>query len=428
MLDLFTADLNNLKNDDLYSAIADFARAQPGESYRHDYKESWSNDTLKDVAGFANTFGGILIIGVSKSQKDIEAKLVGQTSRSELTTVIASAVATNISPTPSYDVFECHQPGDTNKRLCVIRISSDSSLHVVTKKDISTRVLVRNVDQTVPADGAQLRMMIDREKHSAISSSDDSLHQRGFFLLNEMPIGRGYGSLGNWSAGVGRPSGTYFKLALIPAEGRVMPLDRRAEKQFVTSIYENYQRVRKLDSAETIVANTENRSADFYEYRWYHSNLDYECRWRITKFLEVAHTTQIKEDDRWSLLDVVAYMILMLRMSAKWWESLHYFGDGVLCAILSVESLELARGKSGQFIKLFGPGTGDFGLRPEVLDVGQQQLIVAQVGVPVNFAEMRSEIPEIVTSVINSLLRTLGHGVFWAKFKDNVGIIANGMQ
>jgi hypothetical protein len=118
----------------------------------------------------------------------------------------------------------------------------------------------------------------------------------------------------------------------------------------------------------------------------------------------------------------------MLRLSAKWWESLHYFGDGVLYANLRVESLELARGKSGQFIQLFGPGTGDFALRPEVLDLGQQQIVDAQAGVPVNFAEMRSEIPEIVTSVINSLLRTLGHGVFWANFKDDAGIIANGMQ
>jgi len=428
VLDLFTADLKELKNDDLYSAIADFTRAQPGESYRHDFKECWNNDTLKDVAGLANTFGGILVIGVRKNKNDVEAELVGQTSSSELTAVIASSVATNISPIPTYDVIECHKPGDTNKRFCVIRISSDLSLHVVTKKDIHTRVLVRNVDQTIPADGAQLRMMIDREKHSATRGNDEALHQRGFSLLDQMPVGLQYGSLENWPSGVHRPSGTYFKTALIPAEGRVMPLDRRAENQFVASIHDNYRRVRKLGGADTVAATTENRSADFYQYQWYHINLDYECRWRITKFLEVAHATQIKEDGSWSLLDVVAYTILMLRMSAKWWESSHYFGDGVLYAILSVEDLKLARGKSSEFKKLFGPGTGDFALRPEVLQVGQQQLVVAKAGVPVNFAQMRSEIPEIVTSVMNSLLRSLGHGAFWDEFREDVGVIANGMQ
>jgi hypothetical protein len=208
----------------------------------------------------------------------------------------------------------------------------------------------------------------------------------------------------------------------------VTPLDRRAEKQFVASIHDNYRRVRKLGGAETVVADTENRSADFYQYQWYHNNLDYECMWRITKYLEVAHATQIKDDNRWSLLDVVAYTILMLRMGSKWWESLHYFGDGVLYANLRVESLKLARGKSGQFTQLFGPGTGEFALRPEILDVGQQQIVDAQAGVPVDFAEMRSEIPEIVTSVMNSLLRTLGHGVSWAEFSEDVAIVAKGMQ
>lgn len=54
--------------------------------------------------------------------------------------------------------------------------------------------------------------------------------------------------------------------------------------------------------------------------------------------------------------------------------------------------------------------------------------MVAQASVPINFAEMRSEIPEVVTSVMNSLLRALGHGIFEAEFRENVGIIANGMS
>ncbi len=427
MLDLFTAELNKLTNDELHSAIAEFARTQPGESYRHDFKEIWSNDALKDVAGFANTFGGILIIGVSKNKTDVEAKLVGQESRSELTTVIASAVATNISPTPSFDVTECHTPGATDRRFCVIRISNDSSLHVVTKKDISNRVYVRNVDETIPADGARLRMMIDREKHSTTSANDDLLHERGVYLFNQMPIGQQYGSLENWPVGVHRPSGTYLKLALIPTEGRSASLDRRTEKEFVASIHDHYRRVRSLSGSEKVAADTENRSADFYQYQWYHKNLDYESRWRITKFLEVTHATQIRDDNRWSLMDVVAYTILMLRLTARWWESLHYFGDGVLCANLRVEGLTLARGKSGQFIKLFGPGNGDFAMRPEVLDVGKQEVADAQVDLPVNFAEMRSDIPEIVTSVANSLLRTIGHGVFRNEFREDVRIVADGM-
>jgi predicted HTH transcriptional regulator len=86
------------------------ASAQPNESNRDDYKTIWSNDAIKDAAAFANTFGGILIIGVEKNKKDNQAKPVGVASSSALTTGIASAIATNISPTPPYDIAECHEP------------------------------------------------------------------------------------------------------------------------------------------------------------------------------------------------------------------------------------------------------------------------------------------------------------------------------
>jgi predicted HTH transcriptional regulator len=163
MTDLFTVDFGSLSNDQRYSAIAAFAQAQPSESNRHDFKLIWANDAVKSVAAFANTFGGILIIGVEKNQNDAEAKVAGFNSNSELTTGIASAIATNISPTPSYDIMECHKPGETNCRFCVIRVRNDSRLYLVTKKDISP-AWVRNADQTIRADAAQLRGLIERER------------------------------------------------------------------------------------------------------------------------------------------------------------------------------------------------------------------------------------------------------------------------
>src|SRR5947209_14512704 len=125
MVDLFTVDFNTLNNDHKYSAIAEFSKAQPNESNRHDFKLIWTDESIKHVAGFANTFGGILIIGVGKGQTDPEPTLTGVSSAAELTTKIASAIATNISPSPSYDIMECHAPGEVSKRFCVVRIRSD---------------------------------------------------------------------------------------------------------------------------------------------------------------------------------------------------------------------------------------------------------------------------------------------------------------
>ncbi len=128
----------------------------------------------------------------------------------------------------------------------------------------------------------------------------------------------------------------------------------------------------------------------------------------------------------WSLLDVVVYTILMLKVGAKWWQSLNYFGEGILAADMCVLNLPVARGSVGQFTKFFGPGGGDYGMRPEVLNVHVQQRPAAQANVLVNFANMREDIPTLVTSLMNSLLRSLGHGVLWDEFKDNVSVIASG--
>jgi uncharacterized tellurite resistance protein B-like protein len=427
MIDLFTADFNSLTNDDRYSAVVDFAKAQPTESNRHDFKLVWNNDTLKDVAAFANTFGGILIIGVEKNQSDTQAKVIGVTSTSELMTGIASSIATNISPTPFYDIMECYKPDETNKRFCVVRIRSDATLYLVTKKDISP-AWVRNADQTVRADAAQLRRLIERERQ-LVESTNEILLDRASKVLEEMVIGYSYAAeLQNWTAGSWKRSDAYFKLALIPKERRWMPLDVRQEHKFVTLIHEHYRRVRSnLGGAIPVANDAQNRSADFYEYRWYHKNLDYEGRWRITEHLDFAHATQVKDDNSWSLLDIVVYTILLLRVAGKWWKTFNYFGDGILFADLSVGTLQPMRGKSGQFLKLFGPGEGDFAMRADVLMVHPQQRTESQAYIGVNSATIIDNIPLIVTSLMNPLLRSLGHAVLWAEFEDNVRVIASGM-
>lgn len=425
MIDLFTVQLSSLGNDELHSAIAEFAQAQPNESNRHDFKSVWTSDSVKDVAAFANTFGGLLIIGAGKGQGDLRANLVGVTSSSELTTGIASAIATNISPTPSYDISECYKPSETNKRFCIVRIRSDATLHLVTKKGIAP-VWVRNADQTIPADAAQLRGLIDRERQ-IIASLDDALVGRAEGILYDMVIGHQYPDTPNWNAGRWDLSRTSFKLALVPRETRLIQLDVGDENKFTAIIHSRYRRtLSNLGGATPAARDAQNRSADFYEYRWYHKNIDYESRWRITNRLDVAHATQVKHGDNWSLTDTVLYTILLLKAGAGWWSSFGYFGEGVLLAELKVPELSLRRGAADEFSKLFGPGEGDYRLSSKVLTVNQHQRDESKAYVPVNSATILDNIPNIVTSIMNPLLRSLGHGVALREFKENVRTIVEG--
>lgn len=425
MPDLFSVDYAGLSNDYLYTSVVQLALAQPNESNRHDYKTVWNNDAIKDVVAFANTFGGILIIGVEKNKKDNQAKLVGVVSSSELTTGIASAIATNISPTPSYDIAECHGPEDPGRRFAVVRVHNDGRLFLVTKKDISNPAWFRNSDQTIRADAAQLRMMIDRDREVATqspSSRTDGIRR----LFDDMRIGKNYSTeTPNWTRSF-QPQENHLKLAVLPTERRSFRLERGGEISFLRLVHRLYRRVQStLGTGASVVA--EERGGDFYEYRWYHKNLGYEGRWRITSDLGILHATQIVETGEWSLLDAVAYAILILQCTQQWWDSHRYFGDGLLYGELSVHGgVPIARGKAGEFAERFNPIGGPFRLREDVLLEYPNPKPTSWASAPVNFATMRDDIPLVVTSLMNELLRSLGHSVLWKEFAENVEIIVRG--
>jgi hypothetical protein len=95
----------------------------------------------------------------------------------------------------------------------------------------------------------------------------------------------------------------------------------------------------------------------------------------------------------------------------------------MLIANLCPVELPLARGSAGQYLTLFNPGEGSFGMNVDVLASTTQRNPAAQAFVNVNFANMRDDVPELVTSLFNALLRDLGYAVLWEEFKDTVSKI-----
>jgi hypothetical protein len=137
-----TDDLAVLDNDDLYAAVEELTKAQPSEGWRLDYTEQWDDSALKNIAAFAHSFGGLLIVGVRKAKVDPAPKLVGVASTVEYKTRIASAIAANISPVPVYSIFECHMPGTPTQKVCVVRVA------VVHARDIGPGI-ARNLHAVV---------------------------------------------------------------------------------------------------------------------------------------------------------------------------------------------------------------------------------------------------------------------------------------
>jgi predicted HTH transcriptional regulator len=96
-----------------------------------DYKREWGESALKTVAAFANTFGGLLFVGVEEDQGR-PTSIPGITTTKEEKTRIASSIAANISPTPSFDITECALPTDASKHVCLVRVRPSPALFLLT--------------------------------------------------------------------------------------------------------------------------------------------------------------------------------------------------------------------------------------------------------------------------------------------------------
>jgi hypothetical protein len=131
---------------------------------------------------------------------------------------------------------------------------------------------------------------------------------------------------------------------------------------------------------------------------------------------------QASLNGKWSLPDLVVYSILLLVIGGKWWESLGFFGEGVLVADFSVKGLPL-RQEGSNFTHGFDPGVGEHKLHSTAVNQHPYPRQAATGHVRVNFTTMRENIPALVTGLMSSLLRSMGHGVRRAEFEESVSHI-----
>jgi predicted HTH transcriptional regulator len=153
--DLYRIDLQRTPAAQLFAAVEEFTciksppDQRPREGYLLDFKQDWSDSALHTMAGFANTFGGLLILGVSDNKEGVPEDIVGITSVGELKTRIGSLISTNLLPCPSFEIGECGLPTDPAKKVCVVRVKESAELCFVTKKG-ERPVRVRVEDQSPP--------------------------------------------------------------------------------------------------------------------------------------------------------------------------------------------------------------------------------------------------------------------------------------
>jgi hypothetical protein len=336
---LFLDDLTLCPPAELQQGIVSLARSGVEEKFRLDFKERWDPDKqCPDIVAFANTYGGLLALGVANDRSSFPG--IETPPQSDLKTQIASVIATRINPVPIFEVHTCPAPGDPDHALALIRVVAQPKIHMYLKGD--KPVYVRNEDQTVPARAAELRALLERmvnaqgrDPYEARPSFDVA---PGVFVTKAANLSLPAAERAN-SAHRTR-SETFCEITAIPERPLRVRLDSILEQLFVEAIYRTYL---LLPSAS--IKRTDDRARSWYRYNHLDLGSDHELTWAfdntgIIRFISEC-SCRVPSDfaGHWSLVDFFINLDGTLRLVHEMWSIFDHFGAGRLRASLFVPGL-----------------------------------------------------------------------------------------
>jgi hypothetical protein len=420
--DLYRIDLQRTSAAQLYAAVEDFTAVKlpfnqrPPEGFLLDFKQDWSESALHTVAAFANTFGGLLLLGVSDKDSRPE-DIIGISWPGELKNRIASIVSANIVPCPSFEIGECALPADPAMKVCVVRVKESPEMCLITKKG-EKPVRVRVEDQSPSADAAQLRALLHRKQS-----------KEGFRSRIEGLRNRWSSSLLVTKLHTPEPSrrvmtGTRLWAVLFPFEHPEIEIDVNIEQSFYSTI----QRCFPCYGSDKESVDPGPRSRDSYQIHRLILGVDFERVWQFDSTGAFGLASQTAWGDGanglcWSLCDLVIDLALLMRASRAFWESFGYFGGAQLVVRLGVEGLSLHCTAQGFPAILYAP-TGP---------IARDALAIAPKSVSTNPMEFefdvtfQTDVVYMVSRIANQLMRALGHTADLPKLEQSIGSILASM-
>ena len=162
---IFNKPLNELKSDD----IKIFCEKQIKEGFNLDYKKDFPTDLAKTISAFANTFGGVIVIGIEEDG-DGKPKLpvIGIPFENGLDLKVTNIILDNINPPlfPEIGVVEFTK-GQDKRAVVIIRIAqSDETPHTINnKKSVYIRTENRNKQEEI-ATMEEIGWLFNRRKKS----------------------------------------------------------------------------------------------------------------------------------------------------------------------------------------------------------------------------------------------------------------------
>lgn len=174
-----------------YQDVVEFCKQRFPESIHLDYKQDFPSDLEKTISAFANTMGGLIIIGVEEEDSKPKLPVKGITHQEGLRERVNNIILSNIYP-PVFPEIQVCEPVD-NKTSVVIRIpESHMTPHYIRHR---TQIYIRTDDVTKPeklAPKEQIEWLIDKreksEKFQEFLTSESEDYFKGACRLSEANI------------------------------------------------------------------------------------------------------------------------------------------------------------------------------------------------------------------------------------------------
>ena len=298
-MNLFTGSLAELRLEDVdaFLGLGGPREDRPRVGTRVDYAIDVPDNLGETVAAFANTDGGIMVLGVS-SRDGVPIERAGMLwdPSCDLRTRIANAIGSTARPRPRFEVGVVAFEASVTVQVAVLRVEEGDYPPYMFTRDGANKIPTRISDQNVPADLRTLEAMFARRAQ---------LEAEG-----QRPFPGGALLVSHHADGEIQPSSTQLLLRARPRRHLRIRLDTAMEKTLLQALWWATQ----LRPGPVV-----SRRRDYFQTAFVaEPPIDHEHAWRIGGDGSVAFATQILSlDGREVLLQELADDALRFCLGAK---------------------------------------------------------------------------------------------------------------
>jgi hypothetical protein len=337
MPDIYDRDFNRYGDDEFRADVDALVRTQVAEGATLEYKADLSEKGgwLQDLVAFANSYGGIIIVGVT-APKGIPETAPGFERQSEVALDITNQIIGCVQPRPDVQVKVVPLSANAGRWLAAIRVKEGTHPPYLLSRADTHRIYVRGSARKVEPDYLQLMSLI--EKRRRIEDRSGAIDAEMLFLRNQVIANS-----------VGERAGSFYRFVAVADPEVAQVLDNESERRFGNLVRDCFPRDREQMKAlaETMpsgplqwIRRPLDTTLSYYFIEDVGQKL-FERRWLLKSgavaFASAASHT-FNGVEHFSLVDFVYDLVSFLRLLLKHFEMVGQFGTVHICADLILSS------------------------------------------------------------------------------------------